>query len=240
MSKQPIPHNDENVLSKMDKILDKYFSVDEKKHPKAQTRFFYGGIIGVIILFAFVAGNSSSEKTFQVGDYEKIDYKWKTMSLNGIIENTNSPGLLMPRETETMKYTLTITNSEPEDRFYIVYTNVFHNGEFTQDEKDEPIKILAGDSKTIETFAVLENSGMNKISITIKPYGVRDDFAKGEIDYLNELDSEGFGHQIRTYTESDFNYHSERAFLYKWLWAIIAPFVILAIKHIRDIAEDRG
>ena len=123
--------------------------------------------------------------------------------------------------------------------YFVVNTVVKHEGEFVPN-KTIPVKIGFKQTDEIITEAIMKNDGINKVTITIDMHSVKKKSMNEEtVPSLEKSESEKTFDVYRVFTELDFAYHNERAFLYSIIGAVAAPFVILAVKHVRDIAENR-
>lgn len=94
--------------------------------------------------------------------------------------------------------------------------------------------------KKEELYLKASKAGINQLELSFEFNRIDEPFTGGVMTFTPRLiENHTMVHVVRAYTQSEYDYKIERYFLYEFLWIASIPVVLVSLKSLRDIIEDK-
>jgi len=228
----------DNYFKKLSSYLRRESNQFNENHPKASNVLLYGLIIFTTLVIIGAIGYYGAESEFPQNEFMPIKFESDTFVVNGTMKNIHNNFSNLVRETEGMKYTVTIFNKNSTDYYFTLKNKVANAKDVIYYEKNDPVRINGGEKDTFSTTAYMRNTGINTVTITVEVHKAKQHPQEGMVLMGGSIDEGSQGFFNRVYSQSDYDATREKSVFYRFLGVIAAPFVILSVKYLRDIIEN--
>lgn len=207
---------------------------------KKKNRLGYLVMTGVILLVIGLIGYDNSVKILPQPIDTTYFEEFEHFSLDISVSNKNNLDNALIRETDTLKFNITVTNKDSEPISLSYYDEIIQARKtvFTKRTLNE---IIEQGEFSFTRHLPLEKAGMNTIYLDFKFYEYIEP-KSGQGGFLKSpqlLGEKTLSYEPRVLSESEHSYQIERSALYFWLWVAAAPFVLLGVKTFRDLLDGK-
>ncbi len=203
-------------------------------------RLGYLVMTGIILFGIFLIGYDTSVKILPQSINATYFEEFEHFSLDIAVSNKDNPENALIRETDSLKFDITVTNKD-SDAISLSYYDEISQVRKTVFPKRTLNEIIEQGEFSFTRYLPLEKAGMNTIYLDFKIYEyIEPKSGYGGLQKSPQLlEEKTLSYEPRVLSESEYSYQIERHALYFWLWVVAAPFVLLGVKTFRDLLEGK-